>query len=78
MSEHQFKSIYWIGYGDAMAENRRKRWTVSLAILLALVATAVLAFWAGRASMRSHVALAYETGFDAGVAEKTTTWSEWK
>ena len=78
MSEHQFKSIYWIGYGDAMAESRRKGWTVSLAILLALVAAAALAFLAGRASMRPRVALAYEAGFDAGVAEKTTTWSEWK
>ena len=78
MSEHQFKSIYWIGYGDALAESRRKGWTVYLAILFALVATAALAFWAGRASMRSRVALAYDAGFDAGVAEKTTTWSEWK
>ena len=78
MSEHQFKSIYWIGYGDAMAESRRKRRTMSLSILLALAATAVLAFWAGRASMRSRVALAYEAGFDAGGDEKTTTWSEWK
>lgn len=78
MSEHQFKNIYWLGYGDALAESRRKGWTVSLAILLALVVVAVLAFWAGRASMRSRVALAYEAGFDAGVAEGTTKWGEWK
>ena len=78
MNEHQFKNIYWLGYGDAMAESRRKGWTMSLAILFAIVATAILAFWAGRVSMRSRVALAYETGFDAGVAEKTTMWSEWK
>ena len=78
MNEHQFKSIYWTGYGDAMAESRRKRWTMSLSILLTIVTVAILAFWAGRASMRSRVTLAYEAGFDAGVAEKTTTWSEWK
>ena len=76
MSEHQFKSIYWIGYGDAMAEAGGKRLWPKVAVVI--VATAILAFWAGRASMRSRVALAYEAGFDAGVAEKTTTWSEWK
>ena len=78
MSEYQFKTIYWLGYGDALAESRRKGWTVPLAILLALVATAILAFWAGRASMRSRVALAYDAGFDAGIAEGTTKWGEWK
>ena len=76
MSEHQFKSIYWIGYGDAMAEAGGKRLWPKVAVVI--VATAILAFWAGRASMRSRGALAYEAGFDAGVAEKTTTWSEWK
>ena len=78
MSEHQFKGIYWIGYGDAMAESRRKRRTMSLSILLTIVTVAILAFWAGRASMRSRVALAYEAGFDAGVTEGTTKWGEWK
>ena len=78
MSEHQFKNIYLLGYGDAMAENHRKRRPITTATLFALVATAILAFWAGRASMRPRVALAYEAGFDAGVAERTTTWSEWK
>lgn len=78
MSEHQFNNIYWLGYGDALAESRRKGWTVSLAILFSLVIVAVLAFWAGRASMKTRITLAYEAGFDAGVAEGTTTWSEWK
>ena len=76
MSEHQFKSIYWIGYGDAMAEAGRKRLWPKVAVVI--VAAAARAFWAGRESRRSRVALAYEAGFDAGVAEKTTTWSEWK
>ena len=76
MSEHQFQSIYRLGYGDAMAETSGKKSWPSVVVLV-LVAAA-LAFWAGRASMRSRVALAYEAGFDAGVAEKTTTWSEWK
>lgn len=78
MSEHQFKNIYWLGYGDALAESKRKGWTVSLAILFALMIVAVLAFWAGRMSMKAHVALAYDAGFDAGVAEGTTKWGEWK
>ena len=76
MSEHQFKSIYWIGYGDAMAEAGRKRLWPKVAVVI--VATAILAFWAGRASMRSRVTLAYEAGFDAGVTEGTTKWGEWK
>ena len=75
MSEHQFKSIYWIGYGDAMAEAGRKRLWPKVAVVIVV---AVLAFWAGRSSMRSRVALAYEPGFDAGVAEGTTKWGEWK
>ena len=78
MSEHQFKNIYWLGYGAAVAESRRKGRTATLAVLLALAAAAALAFWAGRASMRSRVALAYEAGFDAGVAEGTTKWGEWR
>ena len=75
MSEHQFKNIYWLGYGDAMAESRKKGWTKSITILFIV---AVLAFLAGRASMRSRVTLAYDAGFDAGVAEGTTKWGEWK
>lgn len=80
MSEHQFKSIYWLGYGDAMAmaKSRKKGWTATLSILFALAVVAALAFWTGRASMKTRVALAYEAGFDAGVAEGTTKWGEWK
>ena len=78
MNERQFRNIYWLGYGDAVAESRGKGWTATLAVLLALAAAAALAFWAGRASMRPRVALAYEAGFDAGVAEGTTKWGEWK
>ena len=75
MSEHQFKNAYWLGYGDAMAEAGRKRLWPKVAVVIVV---AILAFWAGRASMRPRIALVYEAGFDAGVAEKTTTWSEWK
>lgn len=75
MSEHQFKNAYWLGYGDAMAEAGRKRLWPKVAVVIVV---AILAFWAGRASMRPRIALAYEAGFDAGVAERTTTWSEWK
>ena len=75
MSEHQFKNAYWLGYGDAMAEAGRKRLWPKVAVVIVI---AGLAFWAGRASMRPRVALAYETGFDAGVAEGTTKWGEWK
>ena len=75
MSERQFRNIYWLGYGDAVAEaDRRPKWPKTLAI----VAVALLSFWAGRASMRASVALAYEAGFDAGVAEGTTKWGEWR
>ena len=75
MSEHQFKNAYWLGYGDAMAEAGRKRLWPKVAVVIVV---AILAFWVGRVSMRPRVALAYEAGFDAGVAERTTTWSEWK
>ena len=76
MSEHQFRNIYWLGYGDAMAETgRRRSWPKTTVIV---VVVAALAFWAGRASMKSKVASAYEAGFDAGVAEGTTNWEEWK
>ena len=75
MSEHQFKNAYWLGYGDAMAEADRKRLWPKVAVVIVV---AGLAFWAGRVSMRPRVTLAYETGFDAGVAEGTTKWSESK
>lgn len=75
MSEHQFNNAYWLGYGDAMAEAGRKRLWPKVAVVIVV---AILAFWVGRVSMRPRVALAYEAGFDAGVAERTTTWSEWK
>lgn len=82
MSEHQFRNIYWLGYGDAMAEaDRRRSWpktTVIVVVVVVVVVVAALAFWAGRASMKSKVASAYEAGFDAGVAEETTNWEEWK
>ena len=58
-----------------MAEAGRKRLWPKVAVVIVV---AVLAFWAGRPSMRSRVALAYEAGFDAGVAEGTTKWGEWK
>ena len=75
MSEHQFKSIYLLGYGDTVYEHRRKTWPKAACIGIVI---AILAFWAGRASMQSAVASAYEDGFDAGVREKTTQWGEWK
>ena len=73
---NEFKSIYFLGYGDAVADERRKR-TWPKTALLALI-TALLAFWAGRASREAEVSSAYESGFDAGVAEGTTIWEEWK
>lgn len=76
MSEHQFQSIYRLGYGDAMAEAGRKKSWPRTAILLLVVA--LLAFLAGRASMKSKVASAYEAGFDAGMKEKSIHWEEWR
>ena len=76
MGENQFKNIYWLGYGDAMAETSGKKSWPSVVVLV-LVAAA-LAFWAGRASMRSKVASAYEAGFEAGTAEGSTNWEEWR
>lgn len=73
---NESKSIYVLGYGDAVADERRKR-TWPKTALLALI-TALLAFWAGRASREAEVSSAYESGFDAGVAEETTIWEEWK
>lgn len=74
----EFQSIYFLGYGDAVADERRKRKrTWPRAAILALIAS-LLAFWAGRASREAEVSSAYESGFDAGVAEGTTMWEEWK
>lgn len=73
---NEFKSIYVLGYGDAVADERRRR-TWPKTALLVLIA-ALLAFWAGRASREAEVSSAYESGFDAGVAEGTTIWEEWK
>lgn len=75
MSEHQFKSIYRIGYGDALCECRRKAKPMVSGLVIVV---AVLAFWAGRATMRAKVTEAYEAGFEAGVREGTTNWGEWK
>ena len=72
----EFQSIYFLGYGDAVADERRKR-TWPKTALLVLIAS-LLAFWAGRASRETEVSSAYESGFDAGVAEGTTVWEEWK
>ena len=76
MGENQFKNIYWLGYGDAMAETSGRRSWPKVAVLVLVVAA--LAFWAGRASMKSRVASAYEAGFEAGTAEGSTNWEEWK
>lgn len=76
MSEHQFQSIYRLGYGDAMAEaGRRKSWPKTA---LLLVVVALLAFWAGRASMKSRIASAFEAGIEAGMTEKSIHWEEWR
>ena len=76
MGENQFRNIYWLGYGDAMAEaSRRRTWPKTTGIV---VIVAALAFWAGRASMRSKVTSAYEAGFEAGTAEGSTNWEEWR
>ena len=77
MSEHQFNSIYRLGYGDAMAEagRRRKSWPKT-AILLLIVA--LLAFLAGRASMKPAVSSAFDAGFEAGMKEKSIHWEEWR
>lgn len=76
MGENQFKNIYWLGYGDAMAETSRRRTWPKTAVIVVIVAA--LAFWAGRVSMKSRVASAYEAGFEAGTAEGSTNWEEWK
>ena len=76
MSEHQFQSIYRLGYGDAMAEaGRRKSWPKTALLLLVV---AILAFLAGRASMKSRIASAFEAGVEAGMTEKSIHWEEWR
>lgn len=78
MSEHQFKGIYNLGYGDAAYEHiKSRKATRTMAVGLVLL-TAALAFWAGRRSMKPTVSSAYEAGFDAGVREGSTNWGEWK
>ena len=78
MSEHQFKSIYNLGYGDAAYEHAKRGKATRLMAVGLVLLTAVLAFWAGRRSMKSAVSSAYEAGFDAGVREGTTQWGEWR
>ena len=78
MSEHQFKSVYDLGYGDAMRENRRSRRAARTTAVAIVIVTAVVAFWAGRVSVENKVSSEYEAGFDAGVREGTTQWEEWK
>lgn len=75
MEENQFKNIYRLGYGDAMAETSGRTWPKTTIIV---VIVAALAFWAGRASTRSKVTSAYEAGFEAGTAEGSTNWEEWR
>ena len=78
MNEHKFKSIYNLGYGDAMYEHRKNKkatWPITIALILI---TAVVAFWVGRVSMENKVSSEYEEGFKAGVREGTTQWEEWK
>ena len=78
MSEHQFKGIYNLGYGDAAYEHvKSRKATRTMAVGLVLL-TAILAFWAGRRSVKPTVSSAYEAGFDAGVREGSTNWGEWK
>ena len=75
MSEHQFKSIYNLGYGDALYEHRKRTWPMTLGLV---IIAAVVTFWAGRMSMQTKVTEAYNDGFEAGVREGTTQWGEWK
>ena len=78
MSEHQFKGIYNLGYGDAAYEHvKSRKATRTMAVGLVLL-TAILALWAGRQSMKPTVSSAYEAGFEAGVREGSTNWGEWK
>ena len=50
-------------------------WPITIALILI---TAVIAFWAGRMSMKTKVSSEYEAGFDAGMREGTTNWEEWR
>lgn len=74
----EFQSIYFLGYGDAVADERRNRKRTWPKTAFLVLIAALLAFWAGRASREAEVSSAYESGFDAGVAEGTTIWEEWK
>ena len=78
MSEHQFKGIYNLGYGDAAYEHAKSRKAARQTAVGLVLLTAILAFWTGRWSMKQKVTEAYEDGFDAGVREGTTQWGEWK
>lgn len=78
MNENKFKSIYNLGYGDAVYEHRKNKkatWPITIALI---IIAAIIAFWAGRMSMKNKVSLEYEAGFNAGVREGTTQWEEWK
>ena len=78
MSEHQFKGIYNLGYGDAVYEHIKSREAARLIAIGLVLLTAILAFWVGRRSMEQKVTEAYEDGFEAGVREGTTQWEDWK
>ena len=78
MSEHQFRGIYNLGYGDAVYEHAKGRKAARQMAVGLVLLTAVLAFWAGRWSVKPRVSSAYEAGFDAGVREGTTQWEEWR
>ena len=78
MSEHQFKGIYNLGYGDAAYELAKGRKAARPVVVGLVLLTAILAFRAGRWSTEQKVTEAYEDGFDAGVREGTTQWGKWK
>ena len=78
MSEHQFKGIYNLGYGDAAYEHAKSRKAARMMAVGLVLLTAILAFRAGRWSTEQKVTEAYEDGFEAGVREGTTQWGEWK
>ena len=78
MSEHQFKGIYNLGYGDAVYEHAKSRKAARPMVVGLVLLTAILAFRAGRWSTEQKVTEAYDDGFEAGVREGTTQWGEWK
>ena len=78
MSEHQFKGIYNLGYGDAAYEHAKSRKAARPMAVGLVLLTAALAFRAGRMSMQTKVTEACDDGFEAGVREGTTQWGEWK